>query len=71
MKSVFISKPPKKGGEGGGEGEEGAEPEEDTTVYTYVPPESKPWVSHGSEKEILEESVIEMRRRVCTHIIVI
>lgn len=33
-------------------------------MYKYVPPESKEWVSHGSEKEILEESVIEMRRRV-------
>lgn len=63
---VFLSpvKPPKKGGEGA-EGEEGVETEEDTTVYTYVPPESKEWVSQGSEKEILEESVVQMRRRVC------
>ena len=46
-----------------GEGAETAE--EETIVYKYVPPEPKDWVSQGSEKEIQEESVIEMRRRVC------
>lgn len=33
-------------------------------MYKYVPPEPKDWISHGSEKEIQEESVSEMRRRV-------
>lgn len=36
----------------GEEEDEEEEEEEDTTVYVYVPPESKPWVSLGSEKEI-------------------
>lgn len=45
-----------------GEGAETAE--EETIVYKYIPPEPKDWVSHGSEKEIQEESVKEMRRRI-------
>jgi hypothetical protein len=59
----FTLQPP---GQEGEEGEGGAQgEEEDTTVYKYVPPESKEWVSLGSQKEIKEESVTEMRRRVC------
>ena len=47
------------------EGEEGEQvAEEETIVYKYVPPEAKEWKSLGSEKEILEESVKDMRRRV-------
>ncbi|XP_052776408.1 dynein axonemal intermediate chain 3-like isoform X2 [Mya arenaria] len=59
-----LLNPPKKGGAAGEEGGEEEEEEEDTTVYKYVPPQSKEWVSHGSEKEIKEESVEEMRRRI-------
>ena len=48
------------------EGEAGEKmAEEETVIYKYIPPESKDWVSRGSEKEITEESVIQMRRRVC------
>ncbi|XP_052258483.1 dynein axonemal intermediate chain 3-like isoform X6 [Dreissena polymorpha] len=63
-KEKLLHPPKKEGevveGEGGVPGEEA----EDTTVYKYVPPQSKEWVSHGSEKEIKEESVVEMRRRL-------
>ncbi|XP_060606254.1 dynein axonemal intermediate chain 3-like [Ruditapes philippinarum] len=61
-KELLLNPPGQEGeeGEGGAQGEE-----EDTTVYKYVPPESKEWVSLGSQKEIKEESVTEMRRRVC------
>lgn len=45
-----------------GEGEDGEE--EDTTVYQYVPPVSKPWESQGSELEIVEESMAESRKKV-------
>lgn len=58
----LLLNPPKAEGEAGEEG--GAGEQEDHTVYKYVPPQSKQWVSHGSEKEILEESVTEMRRRL-------
>ncbi|XP_045159985.2 dynein axonemal intermediate chain 3-like isoform X2 [Mercenaria mercenaria] len=57
----LLLNPPGQEGEGG---EEGAQEEEDTTVYKYVPPESKEWISLGSEKDIKEESVAEMRRRL-------
>ena len=55
---------------GGGEGGEGAE-EEDTTVYTYIPPVPKEWVSQGSEIEIDEESLVENRKRVSIYLCVI
>ncbi|CAC5422765.1 WD repeat-containing protein 63 [Mytilus coruscus] len=42
---------------------EGGEAEEEI-IYTYTPPESKEWVSLGSEKEIKEENVVENRRRI-------
>ncbi|KAL4236475.1 WD repeat-containing protein 63 [Mactra antiquata] len=58
----LLLNPPKAEGEAGEEGAEGEE--EDTTVYKYIPPVAKDWISHGSEKEILEESVTEMRRRM-------
>ena len=51
-------------GEEGDEGEEGEEEEEDDTVYMYIPPEPKDWISLGSEKEIEESSVKETRRKV-------
>ncbi|KAK3590717.1 hypothetical protein CHS0354_012290 [Potamilus streckersoni] len=55
-----ILNPPKEEGE-----EEGQEMvEEEQVVYKYIPPEPKDWVSHGSEKEITEESVIETRRKI-------
>ncbi|KAK0069497.1 WD repeat-containing protein 63 [Biomphalaria pfeifferi] len=38
--------------------------EEDDTVYLYVPPESKEWVSQGSEKEIDEGILKEGRRKL-------
>lgn len=44
-------------------GEGGASPVEEI-VYKYTPPESKEWVSLGSDKEIKEESVVDSRRRV-------
>ena len=50
----------------GGEGEGAAEEEEDTTVYTYIPPTAKEWVSQGAEIEIDEESLQENRKRVST-----
>ena len=61
--SCFWQHPeePKEGEEG-----EGAEPEEEV-VYKYVPPEPKEWVSQGSEKEILEESVMEVQRGRLVH----
>ena len=46
------------------EGEDEQVAEEETIVYKYVPPEPKDWKSLGSEKEIAEESVKDMRRRV-------
>ncbi|XP_071953082.1 dynein axonemal intermediate chain 3-like [Antedon mediterranea] len=47
------------------EGQRQAEEEEvDLTVYTYVPPEPKEWVSQGSEKEIKEESIEETRKKI-------
>ncbi|KAK2157176.1 hypothetical protein LSH36_196g03010 [Paralvinella palmiformis] len=47
------------------EGEEGEEGEAgEDIVYKYVPPESKPWVSLGSEKEIEEASFGEHRKRL-------
>ena len=53
-------------GEGGVvmEGGEGGEPE-DNTVYRYVPPEPKEWISLGSEVEIEDETVTEARPKVC------
>lgn len=50
--------------EEGEAGEEGEEEEEDDTVYMYIPPEPKDWVSQGSEKEIEESSVKETRRKL-------
>lgn len=47
-----------------GEEEKEEEEEEDDTVYMYIPPEPKDWVSQGSEKEINEQSVKENRRHV-------
>lgn len=47
-------------GEAGEDGEE----EEDDTVYQYVPPESKEWVSQGSEKEIHASTVVEARKKL-------
>ena len=60
LRELLLQPPeePKEGEEG-----EGAEPEEEV-VYKYVPPEPKEWVSQGSEKEILEESVMESRGKV-------
>jgi len=43
---------------------EGEEEEEDDTVYQYIPPEPKEWVSQGSEREILEANVVEARRKL-------
>ncbi|KAH9523462.1 WD repeat-containing protein 63 [Bulinus truncatus] len=37
---------------------------EDDTVYLYVPPESKEWVSQGSEKEINEGILTEGRKKL-------
>ncbi|KAL5022553.1 hypothetical protein ScPMuIL_001708 [Solemya velum] len=57
-----ILHPPTKEGE---EGEEGAAAEEEEDiVYTYIPPQAKEWVSHGSEKEISEEDVSETRPKI-------
>ncbi|GFS17212.1 WD repeat-containing protein 63 [Elysia marginata] len=50
--------------EEGEAGEEGEEEEEDDTVYMYIPPEPKDWVSLGSEKEIDESTVKETRRKL-------
>lgn len=52
-------------GEGGVvvEGGEGGEPE-DNTVYRYVPPEPKDWISLGSEVEIEDETVTEARPKL-------
>lgn len=47
----------------GDEAEAEGEKEEEI-IYTYIPPESKEWVSQGSEKEIKEENVVENRRRI-------
>ncbi len=33
-------------------------------IYRYIPPVAKPWVSMGSEAEILEETVTDERPRV-------
>jgi hypothetical protein len=33
-------------------------------IYRYIPPVSKPWVSQGSEAEILEETVTDNRSRI-------
>ena len=57
----LLLQPPEEQKEG--EEGEGAEPEEEV-VYKYIPPEPKEWVSQGSEKEILEESVMESRGKV-------
>ncbi|XP_033096889.1 WD repeat-containing protein 63-like [Anneissia japonica] len=53
-------------GEGGTEGQqqEGGDEEVDLTVYTYVPPEPKEWVSYGSEHDIEEESIQEKREKI-------
>lgn len=69
---IFICQPAavkegEEGGEGGEEGEGGEGgiiEEEDTTVYRYIPPEAKEWISLGSEKEIEEEAVVETRDKV-------
>ncbi|XP_033738311.1 WD repeat-containing protein 63-like isoform X3 [Pecten maximus] len=47
-----------------GEGGEAGAAKEEEVVYKYIPPESKDWVSLGSEKEIKEENVVENRRRI-------
>ena len=57
----LLLQPPEEQKEG--EEGEGAEPEEEV-VYKYIPPEPKEWVSQGSEKEILEENVMETRGKV-------
>lgn len=49
-----------------GEGKEEEGEEEDDTVYKYIPPEPKEWVSQGSEKEINAHTVKENRRHVRT-----
>ncbi len=62
---LMILQPKRKGSAGEGEeGEEEEEEEEDTTVYKYIPPVAKEWVSQGSEFEIDEESLQENRKRV-------
>ncbi|XP_030851872.1 WD repeat-containing protein 63 isoform X1 [Strongylocentrotus purpuratus] len=53
-----------EGGEEGEGGEGGVIEEEDTTVYRYIPPEAKEWISLGSEKEIEEEAVVETRDKL-------
>ena len=63
FKHFFFQASEEEGEEGEG-GEGAAEEEEDDTVYQYIPPESKEWVSQGSEKEISEQSVVESRRKV-------
>lgn len=55
ISSVFFS------GEGGAEG---AEAEEDNTVYEYKPPEAKVWEHLGSQAEIQDEAIIETREKV-------
>ena len=42
-------------------GAEDGEEAEDTTVYEYHPPESRPWESLGSEQEINETQVVHNR----------
>lgn len=32
--------------------------------YVYVPPTPKDWISQGSEKEVEEENVVEIREKV-------
>lgn len=56
--------PPVAEGEGSEAAAEGDKEVEDNTVYDYVPPEPKEWISQGSELEIEEEAVQETRRRV-------
>ena len=54
---------PLQGPEDEAEGEEGAEaktPEEEI-IPVYVPPESKPWETYGSELEIAEEACVNNR----------
>lgn len=37
---------------------------EEEVQYVYVPPTPKDWISQGSEKEVEEENVVEIREKV-------
>ncbi|XP_064605528.1 dynein axonemal intermediate chain 3-like [Liolophura sinensis] len=62
-KNVMLT-PPVVEGEGSEAAADGDKEVEDDTVYDYVPPEPKEWISQGSEMEIEEEAVQETRRRI-------
>ncbi|XP_059149389.1 dynein axonemal intermediate chain 3-like [Physella acuta] len=59
-KEILLKPPEEEKLEGDAEA---MEPEDDT-VYLYVPPEPKDWISLGSEKEIEEGNVYEKRRKL-------
>lgn len=48
----------------GGEAAAGGEKEEEDIVYTYKPPESKLWISGGSEPNVECEIVQDNRPKV-------
>ncbi|CAH1773609.1 unnamed protein product [Owenia fusiformis] len=60
-KDKLLKGPEEEGAEGG---EGGEAVEEEQIEYKYIPPESKPWISYGSEKEIAEEAVVETRKPI-------